>query len=340
MFRISIKACARLCTVLVPAVFLCSFQPAFAQAADPYVGQMLYVPYNFTPNGWQACDGTLLSIAKNAVLFDLIGTTYGGDGINTFAVPDMRGRVPLHQGSNGSSNYVIGQMGGRENVTLTSANLPAHSHSVSHPRRSWASSAIATSAAPGWSRPGQYGAQSELCHQRAERHPGPHRHHCRGHQRRKRRQPACLAHSALHRGHLHHFAVRDLPFAKLIRHCSCLPGRQGARSGDLLPVRSRSMMKGFFSGIVIACLVLAQGAGMAAPTAADKDLAKAQLALSAGNYDDAYKQYQRIYKTSQHPLAAFSLGMFYRAGWGRPADPVEACRWFEKAVTAGQAADG
>ena len=92
------------------------------------------------------------------------------------------------------------------------------------------------------------------------------------------------------------------------------------------------MMKGLFSGIVIVCLVLAQGAGMAAPTAVDKELAKAQLALSAGNYDDAYKQYQHIYKTSQHPLAAFSLGMFYRSGWGRPADPVEACRWFDHAA--------
>ena len=153
MFRINIKACARLCTVLVPAVFLCSFQPAFAQAGDPYVGQMLYVPYNFTPNGWQACDGTLLSIANNVVLFNLIGTTYGGDGQSTFAVPDMRGRVPMHQGSNGISTYVIGQSGGSESVTLLSAHLPAHSHSVNIASPIGASSAIATSAAPGGHAP-------------------------------------------------------------------------------------------------------------------------------------------------------------------------------------------
>ena len=153
MFRINIKACARLCTVLLPAAFLCGVQPAFAQGSEPFVGQMLYVGFNFAPQDWHLCDGSLLSIAENAVLFDLIGTTYGGDGINTFAVPDMRGRVPLHQGSNGSSNYVIGQSGGRETVTLTSANLPSHSHSVNLSAPLPASSAIATSAAPGGHAP-------------------------------------------------------------------------------------------------------------------------------------------------------------------------------------------
>ncbi len=92
------------------------------------------------------------------------------------------------------------------------------------------------------------------------------------------------------------------------------------------------MMKGFFTGMVIACCALAPGTGFAASMSVDKELAKAQLALSAGKFDDAYKQYQEIYKTSQHPLAAFSLGMFYRAGWGRPSNAVEACRWFEEAA--------
>jgi microcystin-dependent protein len=153
MFRINIKACARLGTVLLPAVFLSGVQPAFAQGSEPFVGQMLFAGFNFAPNGWQLCDGSLLSIAVNTVLFDLIGTTYGGNGTTTFAVPDMRGRIPIHQGSNGSSNYVIGQMGGNENVTLTFANLPAHSHSVSISGPLPASSAIATSAAPGGNAP-------------------------------------------------------------------------------------------------------------------------------------------------------------------------------------------
>lgn len=149
MFRINIiKACTRLCTVLVPAVFLCGVQPASAQGSEPYVGQMLYVGFNFEPVGWQFCDGTLLSIADNTVLFDLIGTTYGGDGQTTFAVPDMRGRIPFHQGSNGISTYVIGQQGGAENQTLGISNMPQHSHGVSLSAPIGASSAIATSAAP------------------------------------------------------------------------------------------------------------------------------------------------------------------------------------------------
>ena len=96
------------------------------------------------------------------------------------------------------------------------------------------------------------------------------------------------------------------------------------------------MKNGFFKSILVICLLLAQGITAAAPKPADKAVNKAldqaQLSLSAGKYDEAYKQYQAIYQTKQHPLAAFSLGMFYRAGWGRPADPVQACRWFEKAA--------
>src|SRR6201993_3972488 len=76
------------------------------------------------------CDGQLLPISENPTLFNLIGTTYGGDGQSTFALPDLRSRVPIHQGSLAGNNYVIGQTGGVETVTLTTAELPAHSHAI------------------------------------------------------------------------------------------------------------------------------------------------------------------------------------------------------------------
>jgi microcystin-dependent protein len=82
---------------------------------------------NFAPSGWAFCNGQLLSIADNTTLFQLIGTTYGGDGQTTFALPDLRSRVPIHQGT-GLSSYVIGQAGGQENVTLTVQQVPGHSH--------------------------------------------------------------------------------------------------------------------------------------------------------------------------------------------------------------------
>jgi microcystin-dependent protein len=95
----------------------------------PYVGEIRLFAGNFAPAGWAFCDGQLLSIAENDVLFELIGTTYGGDGQQTFALPDMRGRVPLHQGT-GQSSYGIGQAGGAETVALTSAQIPPHTHGL------------------------------------------------------------------------------------------------------------------------------------------------------------------------------------------------------------------
>lgn len=83
---------------------------------------------NFAPAGWAFCDGQLLAISENETLFQLIGTTYGGDGQSTFAVPDLRGRVPVHIGTGGGISYVIGEMGGVETVTVTPAQLPAHTH--------------------------------------------------------------------------------------------------------------------------------------------------------------------------------------------------------------------
>ncbi len=98
---------------------------ALAQA-DPFVGQLMMVPYNFAPRGWAMCEGQLLSISQNSALFALLGTQYGGDGISNFALPDLRGRFPLGTGS--GEHSFNGQVGGQETYTLTVAQLPAHSH--------------------------------------------------------------------------------------------------------------------------------------------------------------------------------------------------------------------
>ncbi|MCW3123468.1 MAG: hypothetical protein JWQ38_2960 [Flavipsychrobacter sp.] len=96
---------------------------------EAYIGSIWSFGFNFAPVGWALCNGALLPIAEYQALFALIGTTYGGDGMTTFAVPDLRSRVPVGQGQGpGLSNYVIGQMAGTEQVTLTSANLAPHNH--------------------------------------------------------------------------------------------------------------------------------------------------------------------------------------------------------------------
>jgi microcystin-dependent protein len=94
-----------------------------------YIGQLKMFAGNFAPEGWMLCQGQLLSIAEYDTLFNLIGTTYGGDGQETFALPDLRSRTPIHMGQGpGLSNYVIGQTVGSEQVTLTQQQIPAHSH--------------------------------------------------------------------------------------------------------------------------------------------------------------------------------------------------------------------
>jgi microcystin-dependent protein len=92
--------------------------------AQPYVGEIRIFAGNFAPAGWMFCEGQLLPISENETLFQLIGTTYGGDGESTFSLPDLRGRVPIHQGN----NFILAQNGGAEEVTLTTQQLPAHSH--------------------------------------------------------------------------------------------------------------------------------------------------------------------------------------------------------------------
>jgi microcystin-dependent protein len=112
--------------------------------SQPYVGEIRMFGFNRTPNGWMACDGSLQSIAEYEVLYTLIGTTYGGDGQSTFGLPDLRGRLPIHQGQGpGLSSYVLGQKSGTESVTLTQAQMPAHTHTVV------ATTAAANSLSPG-----------------------------------------------------------------------------------------------------------------------------------------------------------------------------------------------
>jgi microcystin-dependent protein len=93
--------------------------------SDPYIGEIKMFAGNFAPYGWALCNGQLLPIAQYQALYNLIGTTYGGDGQSTFALPNLQGRLPVHQGT----GFVMGQVGGSETVTLTAAQLPAHPHS-------------------------------------------------------------------------------------------------------------------------------------------------------------------------------------------------------------------
>ena len=94
--------------------------------SQPYVGEIRMFGGNFAPVGWMFCEGQLLPISENETLFNLIGTTYGGDGQSTFALPDLRGRVPVHQGN----GFTLAETGGVEDVTLTSSQIPSHTHAL------------------------------------------------------------------------------------------------------------------------------------------------------------------------------------------------------------------
>lgn len=105
--------------------------------SEPFLGQITLFPFGFAPQGWAFCNGQLLSISQNQALYSLLGTTYGGDGITTFALPDLRGRTPVHRGN----GVMLGQSAGEENHTLTMPEMPLHTHTVS-------AGGTATSAAP------------------------------------------------------------------------------------------------------------------------------------------------------------------------------------------------
>jgi microcystin-dependent protein len=129
------------------ATLACVAGPAAAQ--EPFVGEVQWFGMNFCPVGWANANGQLLAISENDVLFALIGTTYGGDGQQTFALPDLRSRMPLHQGTGGGATYVIGQTAGAESKTLTTNQIPAHNHTVNATAKLRASSSAGDTAAPG-----------------------------------------------------------------------------------------------------------------------------------------------------------------------------------------------
>lgn len=122
--------------------------------STPFVGEIKPLGFNFAPVGWAPCNGALLAIAQYDTLFALIGTTYGGDGQTTFAVPDLRGRVALHQGQGpGQPNYVIGQTGGQASTSVTVQNMPAHAHALTGSVAQAASANPGTTEAPGGNIP-------------------------------------------------------------------------------------------------------------------------------------------------------------------------------------------
>lgn len=117
--------------------------------AQPYVGEIRMFGGNFAPAGWMFCEGQLVPISENETLFQLIGTTYGGDGQSTFALPDLRGRIPIHQGD----GFILAETGGAEEVTLTINQIPTHTHAMV------VSDDIPTLSNPGNNLPGQAAAK-------------------------------------------------------------------------------------------------------------------------------------------------------------------------------------
>jgi microcystin-dependent protein len=98
---------------------------------DPFVAEIRIFPFNFAPKGWAFCDGQIMPISQNTALFSLLGTTYGGDGRSTFALPNMQGNAPMHPGQGpGLSLYDLGETGGTTTVTVLTSEMPAHSHSI------------------------------------------------------------------------------------------------------------------------------------------------------------------------------------------------------------------
>jgi microcystin-dependent protein len=137
------KKCLNMAATL--GMLFCAVQlgVAWAGGSSPFVGEIMWVPYNFAPRGWALCNGQTLPISQNTALFSLLGTQYGGNGQTTFALPNAQGSVLINAGqSPGMNSYVQGETGGAENVTLTQTEMPRHTHAVQ------ASNQVADQASP------------------------------------------------------------------------------------------------------------------------------------------------------------------------------------------------
>ncbi len=170
--------------------------------STPYVGEIRMVGFNFAPADWALCNGQLLAISENEALFNLIGTTYGGDGQSTFGLPNLQSRIPFHMGSNASNSLVLGQLSGTETVTLLTNQIPAHSHTLP------ASSASGTQPSPAggvWASStmgGVFGGG-------ARPHNGP-EYYCRYGWRPAARQYAAIPGDQFHHRPLRHFSKPGL----------------------------------------------------------------------------------------------------------------------------------
>jgi microcystin-dependent protein len=116
---------------------------------EPYIGEIRMIGFSFAPVGWMLCQGQTLPISENDALFTLIGTTYGGDGQETFALPNLQSRVPMHAGTQGGNTYVLAEQAGTESVTLTVNQIPSHTHAL------LGSTTTAVSQTPGGNTPAQ-----------------------------------------------------------------------------------------------------------------------------------------------------------------------------------------
>lgn len=128
------KTSKALVAIVVGAVFAMGITWAKpATASEPFLGQIEYYAFNFAPRGWTQCDGQILPINSFQALFSLLGTTFGGDGRTSFGLPDMRGRIPVHDGGSHGSGLTrrqLGSKGGAETVLLSAAHLPSHTHTL------------------------------------------------------------------------------------------------------------------------------------------------------------------------------------------------------------------